>query len=208
MTKKNALHGLYVLSDRQLTPPSQLSDNIEQALLGGCRIVQYRDKSEQHDLRLQQATDLKRLCEQYQALFIINDDIELACQSGADGVHLGKDDNALALARERLGQKSIIGISCYNELDLAINAELQGADYVAFGSFFASTIKPQAPRADLELLRLARLKLKIPVVAIGGIEHENAGRLIDAGADMLAVISAVFAGNNIEDAARRFSDLF
>jgi len=127
---------------------------------------------------------------------------------GADGVHIGKDDAALSHARERLGQGAIIGVSCYNSLELAIEAEQQGADYVAFGAFFPSRTKPNATLATLELLATAKQKMHIPICAIGGIKLDNAASLVSSGTNMLAVISAVFAAQDIAVAARRFSDLF
>ena len=208
MKQQTSLQGLYVITDQQLTHHSQLLNKVEQAILGGCGIVQYRDKSSDQKKRLQQAQELKKLCQQHQALLIINDDIELAHNAKADGVHLGKDDNSIYQARAHLGADSIIGVSCYNDLALAIDAQQQGADYVAFGSFFASAIKPHAPRADIELLKCARQQLNIPVAAIGGIDLDNASDLIAAGADMLAVISAVFATEDSNNAAREFSRLF
>ncbi len=200
--KVRVLKGLYAITDSALIPDHQFSAKVAAALRGGARIVQYRDKRDSPALRLKLATDLVYLCREHGALSIINDDVELAAQVGADGVHIGKDDAALNHARERLGQGAIIGVSCYNRLDLALEAEKQGADYVAFGAFFPSQIKPDAVPASLEFLRNAKEKLTIPSCAIGGITTENAQALIDAGADMLAVISSVFAADDIEFAAR------
>ncbi len=209
MNTRNAkLRGLYAITDAALIPDEQFGARVAAALRGGARIVQYRDKRDLPDLRLKLAADIVRLCREYGALSIINDDIELAAQVSADGVHIGKDDAALSHARERLGQGAIIGVSCYNSLELAIEAEQQGADYVAFGAFFPSRTKPNATPATLELLATAKQKLHIPICAIGGIKLDNAASLVSSGADMLAVISAVFAAQDIEAAARRFSNLF
>lgn len=202
------LHGLYVITDTMLMPDDQFSDRVEAALRGGARIVQYRDKRADTALRERLAGDVVRLCRKHGATSIINDDVELAARVGADGVHVGKDDAALEFARERLGPDAIIGVSCYNRLELALEAAGQGADYVAFGSFFPSRIKPEAIPAGLELLDEARKKLTIPLCAIGGISADNGGPLLNAGADMLAVISDVFAAANIEAAARRYATLF
>jgi len=208
VSKTHALKGLYVITDSALIPDHQFSAKVAAALRGGARIVQYRDKRDSPALRLKLATDLVYLCREHGALSIINDDVELAAQVGADGVHIGKDDTALNHARERLGQGAIIGVSCYNRLDLALEAEKQGADYVAFGAFFPSQIKPDAVPATLELLSMARQKLHIPICAIGGITAENAAALVTAGADMLAVISDVFAAPDTETASRRFTPWF
>jgi len=202
------LRGLYVITDTALIPDDHFSARVAAALRGGARIVQYRDKRDSPVLRFKLATDMVYLCREYGALSIINDDVELAAQVGADGVHIGKDDAALSLARARLGQGSIIGTSCYNRLELALDAERQSADYVAFGAFFPSRTKPNAAIADLQLLREAKEKMNIPVCAIGGITSEIGHTLVEAGADMLAVISDVFAADDIEAAARRFTQLF
>ena len=148
------------------------------------------------------------LCREHGAISIINDDVELAAEVGADGVHIGKDDAALSAARARLGQGAVIGMSCYNRLELALDAECQSADYAAFGAFFPSRTKPNAVFADIDLLREAKEKMNIPVCAIGGITAERAQTLVEVGADMLAVISDVFAADDIEAAARRFAQLF
>jgi thiamine-phosphate pyrophosphorylase len=140
--------------------------------------------------------------------FVVNDDVELAVAAGADGVHLGLDDAEIAHARQHLGDRRLIGVSCYNRLDLARQAVGAGADYVAFGSFFCSPTKPLAVAAGPDLLVQARRELALPVVAIGGISPENGGALVTAGADMLAVISAVFAATDITAAARAFAPCF
>ncbi len=202
------LQGLYILTDKNLTPPEDLLQAVEQAIAGGCRIVQYRDKDSNKTSRAQQATELKTLCQRSNTLLIINDDVALARQVNADGVHLGKHDASLQQAREQLGESAIIGVSCYNNIELALKAEKAGADYVAFGSFFQSDIKPEAVRAEIDLLHSAKKQLDIPVVAIGGINQHNAADLISAGADMLAVISAVFAQTDIQASSRQLSDLF
>ncbi|MGD9887787.1 MAG: thiamine phosphate synthase [Halothiobacillaceae bacterium] len=208
LNKSQTLAGLYVITDSTLIADEQFSTQVEAALRGGARIVQYRDKREDSVLRQQLAAELVGLCREYGALSIINDDIELAAKVGADGVHIGKDDAALTLARARLGQGAIIGVSCYNRLELALDAEKQGADYVAFGAFFPSKTKPEAVPASLDLLRAAKEKINIPICAIGGIHVNNAQPLVDAGANMLAVISDVFAADDIEAAARRYIPMF
>ena len=208
MMPSSALHGLYVITDSALIPDAEFCQRIAAALRGGARIVQYRDKRELPALRRKLAAEMVYLCREHGAISIINDDVELALEVGAHGVHIGQDDTALSQARARLGQGAIIGVSCYNRLELAVEAERQGADYVAFGAFFPSRIKPNAVPASLELLRAAKEQLAIPICAIGGITLENGGALVEAGADMLAVISAVFAESDSEVATRRLMSSF
>jgi len=171
-------------------------------------MVQYRNKSGDESQRQWEAQDLVNLCRPLGVPLIINDDVHLAQQVRAHGVHLGKDDPHIAEARAALGPNAIIGVSCYNDIERAVAAEKAGADYVAFGSFFPSTTKPKAVRAEIPLLREAKKRLTIPVVAIGGITADNGAQLIEAGADLLAVISGVFGHNDIRAAAESFSQLF
>jgi len=178
------------------------------AIDGGATLVQYRDKSATPVCRVRVAGALAELCRERGVPFLVNDDPELARSSGADGVHLGKNDVTLREARSQLGPAAIIGISCYDRLDRARRAEAGGADYVAFGSFFHSTTKPAAVRAPLELLQHARDALSIPIVAIGGITPENGRQLLAAGADVLAVIDGVFGQRDIMAAAQRYARLF
>ncbi|MFO1372604.1 MAG: thiamine phosphate synthase [Candidatus Competibacteraceae bacterium] len=201
-------HGLYAITDTVLIPDDRLTDAVEQAILGGARLVQYRDKSHDAARRLAQAKALNELCQRYNLPLIVNDDVELAAQIGAAGVHIGKDDPTLATARARLGATALIGVSCYDRLDLALDAARAGADYVAFGAFFPSLTKPGEIRAPLELLRHARSVLRVPIVAIGGIMPDNGQLLLDAGADSLAVVSGVFGQADIQAAARRYAALF
>jgi thiamine-phosphate pyrophosphorylase len=208
MSKTECLRGLYVLTNEDLTPSTELISAVKQAIAGGSRIVQYRDKTSSPSSRIQQARQLQALCHDTQTLFIVNDDIALAHACHADGVHLGKDDAGIQQAREQLGPDCVIGVSCYNDISLALTAEKAGADYVAFGSFYGSGTKPEAVQADVDILVEAREQLDIPIVAIGGITSTNAKALLMAGADMLAVISAVFAQTDIEASARELSQLF
>ena len=203
-----AVSGLYVIADTSLIPGDRLARAVEQAIHGGARLVQYRDKSDDSVARRAQAEELAKLCRRYGIPLLINDDIQLAVSVGADGVHLGREDESLASARELLGEQALIGVSCYNQLSRAREAEAAGADYVAFGSFFPSTTKPDAVSAQIALLREARATLTLPVVAIGGITPENGAELIAAGADALAVITGVFASDDIATAASRYARLF
>lgn len=202
--------GLYAITDSRLIG-ERLVESVEAAILGGAVVVQYRDKSDDHAQRVDEASALQQLCRSHNVLFIVNDDLELAAQIGADGLHIGREDNSLHEARQRLGAEAIIGLSCYNRFELAQAAEKSGADYVAFGRFFSSNIKPDAMGAHIELLERAREEINVPVVAIGGITAENGAQLVEAGADLLAVISDIFdrpTADEITTATQRFQSIF
>ena len=185
-----------------------LADKVRKALSGGARLVQYRNKSASATVRGKQGAALLELCRAACVPLVVNDDLDLATEIGADGVHLGRGDTPIATARARLGRSRLIGASCYERLELALAAREAGADYVAFGSAFPSATKPGAARAPLSLYREAKARLDSPIVAIGGITTENAPAVIDAGADAVAVISALFDAPDIEATARSFSRLF
>jgi len=164
-------------------------------VLAGCPVLlQYRNKSASPALRLEQAVRLLALCRAAATPLVINDDLELAIELDADGVHLGRGDGDVTIARQALGPGRIVGVSCYGEWERAVAGAAAGADYVAFGAMFASATKPEAPRTSPELLARARRELKpgVAVAAIGGITLENAGLLFQAGADFVAVVSDVF----------------
>lgn len=202
------LSGLYVITDEHLIPEKEFISTVENALKGGASIVQYRDKSQNNKKRMRQAKSLQQLCADYQATFIINDDIRLCVDTQADGVHIGIDDTSLNEARKILGPEKIIGVSCYNNFSLALKAQEQGADYIAFGSFFSSSTKPQAKQADFTLLERSKKELTIPVCAIGGITSGNASQLISAGANMLAVINDIFSHVDAQAASQKICRLF
>ena len=203
------LKGLYGITDSQLQPDDQtMMETVELALIGGMKVLQYRDKSEDHAKRVRQAGALKALCHRHQALLIINDDIELAAEVEADGVHLGQQDESIEYARQRLGDYAIIGISAENSIAQAHIAIDQGVNYIAFGRFFPSQTKPDAKPANISLLSEARAKFDRPIVAIGGITVDNAPEIITAGADMVAVINNLFAAPDIQYRAREFGKLF
>lgn len=203
-----SIRGLYAITDPHLSPGLVVLDHVRQALEGGARIVQYRDKSSPFDQQMAIAHQLKTLCDQYQAWLIINDSIELAKLSHAHGLHIGQQDSDLQQARAQLGPNAIIGVSCYNDLSRAQQVQAQGANYVAFGRFFDSKTKPHAPPADLATLTQARKQLQLPIVAIGGIDKNNAPGLLQAGADSVAVIQGLFAQTNIRQAATDIAGLF
>jgi thiamine-phosphate pyrophosphorylase len=196
------LRGLYAI-----TPESpDAVEKVRRALEGGIALLQYRNKQISKEARLQEATRIALLARGYGVPLIINDDVGLTLQAGAQGVHLGRDDGALGAARARLPGK-LLGASCYDNLDLARQAVGHGADYIAFGSVFTSATKPGAVRAPLALFAAAR-PLGVPLCAIGGITLENAEQVIGAGADLLAVISDLFDAADITGRARQFGKLF
>ena len=199
------LRGLYAITP-EIADTAELVARVEQCLEGGAALVQYRAKRAAPALALEQARRLASLCRSFGVPLIVNDSIEIAAASGAQGIHLGRDDAAIHEARRTL-PGAIVGVSCYSNPDLARAAADAGADYVAIGSVFASATKPQAVRAPLACIAEAR-NAGLPVAAIGGITLDNAQRALDAGADMLAVISALFDAPDIRSAARAFSDRF
>ena len=196
------LRGLYAITPEALEARS-LEARVRAALEGGAAALQYRRKNLAN---AEEAKSLAALCRAKRVPFIVNDDVELALAVGADGVHLGRDDGSVAEARKSLGGK-ILGISCYASLDNARAAVAAGADYIAFGSVFASPTKPGAVRAPLSLFAEAR-SLAVPLVAIGGITLANAPQLLAAGADAVAVVSDLFDSTDIAAHARRYQKLF
>lgn len=203
MKHRPELQGIYAVTAPELTPGDRLYEAVELAIRGGVSLVQYRDKSAAAPERHIRARTLQEICNRHHVPLIINDDVELAQKTGAAGVHLGGLDTPLTKARALLGPQAIIGISCYNKLSAALEAAAAGADYVAFGSAYPSSTKPEAVHAPLSLYSQAKEALSVPVCAIGGIDAGNAPALLACGVDMLAVISGIFAQNNIESATRR-----
>ena len=200
------IRGLYAITP-DTDNSEQLIEQVSAALDGGARILQYRNKGSDAVRRLWQANILKSLAQSRGALFIVNDDVALAEAIRADGVHLGRDDDAIAAARARLGDGAIIGASCYNSLALARSAVAAGASYVAFGAVFASGTKPGAVHAPLSLFADAA-SLGVPRVAIGGISPANASQVVAAGADAIAVIGSLFDGDGIAERAATLAALY
>jgi thiamine-phosphate pyrophosphorylase len=200
--------GLYAVTDPALIAAHDLATQVGAAIAGGAALVQYRDKGAGDSQRLARARALVTVCHDHRVPLIINDDIALAVAVGADGVHLGRDDARLSAARRTLGPHAIIGVSCYNDLPRAIAAAEAGADYVAFGRFFPSRTKPHALQAEIETLLSAKQRLKVPLVAIGGITADNGAALISSGADLLAVIHGLFGQEDVTAAARSVAELF
>jgi thiamine-phosphate pyrophosphorylase len=202
------INGLYVITRALSGGPEALANAVDQAVAGGAVMVQYREKNGDEARREQEARAVLETCRRRGVPLVINDDLDLARNIGADGVHLGREDATARAARRALGPHAIVGVSCYNELARAQAAERAGASYVAFGSFFPSPTKPGAVRATPDLLREARERVSLPVCAIGGITPANGGELVAAGADLLAVASGVFESGDILDAAERYAGLF
>ena len=190
-------------------PNETLFKGVEATLTGGCKFVQYRDKSNNSIQRFHDSQKLLALCNRHNANLIINDDIQLAYQIHAQGVHLGQGDGNVKAARQLLGQNSIIGVTCHDSLILAEKAIADGANYIAFGRFFSSNTKPDARSAPLSLLRGAREKFPTTmIVAIGGITLDNAKRVLNSGADTVAICHNLFAAENIENQTRLFINLY
>lgn len=204
MRHAHHISGLYAVTPDELDT-ERLCLQVEAVLQGGVSLLQYRNKVADITLRHWQASALQALCRSFAVPLIINDDLDLCAEIGADGVHLGGTDGDIATARSKLGADKIIGASCYNKLDLAIKAEAAGASYVAFGACFPSQTKPNAAKADLSLFQI---KLNIPKVAIGGITLENAPQVITAGADAIAVVGALFGATDIAKTSQQLSHLF
>ena len=199
--------GLYVITDCENLTDKDLLYKTEKLLNVGVSLFQYRNKDVDRNKNRALALKLQFLCQKYQTPFIINDDLMLAKEITADGIHLGRDDADIQLAKKTLGDV-IIGISCYNDIERAVIAEQGGADYVAFGAFYPSISKPQAPAATLDLLHESRARVTIPVVAIGGITPENGKQLINAHVDFLAVISGLYSASDIINATKAYNKLF
>lgn len=206
MSAADSIRGLYAITDPALTPGDTLLSACEIALAAGLRLLQYRNKTAPAATRLHEARALAALCTRFNATLLINDDPQLARDSGAAGVHIGQQDGGVARARALLGPDALIGVTCHGDINLAQHAIAEGADYVAFGRFFPSHTKPQAPAAPLSVLEQART-LGVPVVAIGGVNPDNAPQLLAAGADAVAVIHGVFGQPDIAAAVRRFISL-
>ena len=201
------LRGLYAI-----TPDGgsreQLEKQVDAALRGGARLVQYRDKRRDVARQAEVARALRTLCHDHGARLIVNDDLQLALDVDADGLHLGGTDGDLAAARRALGPGKLLGASCYADFELARQAVAAGADYVAFGAVYPSPTKPQAMRAPHALFTRCRAELGVASCAIGGITTRNAAPLVAAGADLLAVISDLFEAPDVAGRAADFNRLY
>lgn len=204
------LRGLYAITDEKLTPykDNLILEKVEKALKGGAKILQLRDKTNEDEFILPYARLIKELCRSYEAIFIINDRVELAKKVEADGVHLGEEDAPIEEARKILGKSKIIGVSCYGSLERAELMEKKSANYVAFGSFFPSPTKPSAKLVDKKILTEAKKALSISVCAIGGITLDKAKELVKLGADLIAVVSDLWLAEDIEKRACEYQKIF
>lgn len=187
------LEGIYAITDSLLTPDATIVAQCEEALRAGVKILQFRDKERSDEEVKEICIELQKLCRGYEALFVLDDRIDLACEMGADGLHIGKDDGSVAEARKKFS--GILGVSCYGSVAKALEAQSDGADYVAFGSFFTSPTKPKSGIVNLSVLQKAKEALRIPICAIGGINADNIKEIVEQKPDMIAVVSAVFDGD-------------
>ena len=207
MSIANKLKGLYVISDDALTPDEALLVQIEQALLGGACIVQLRDKKNSDDVIKQKIKKVQKLCKEYEALFVLNDKIDLAIELECDGLHIGESDHERFDAI-RKNFKGLIGVSCYGDVAMAKDFEKRGADYVAFGSFFTSPTKPNSNIIALEVLKDAKTRLTIPVCAIGGINTKNLDNIIQYKPDMISIINDIWTARDIRSQSSLYSSQF
>ena len=202
------INGLYAIT-QDLTQTDELVDKVQKALQGGVKLLQYRNKSASWGLLREQAQALLSLCRSYHVPMIVNDNLDLALEIDADGVHLGQDDLARCEVKEQLtGYGKILGISCYNRLELALQAQQLCADYVAFGAFFPSATKPDAVKVTVDWVHQARKQIAIPIVGIGGIRITNAAAVIQSGCAAIAVSDDLFNTRNIQLRAQQLVQLF
>lgn len=203
------LKGLYVITDQKLIPRDRFIETVEKAIRGGAKIIQLREKDTPEEEIIRLGKELLKITRRYGIPLIINDSPKLAMEIGADGVHLGKDDTEISEARKILGGEAIIGVSCYGDIERGLQAEKEGADYLAFGTPFFTPTKADRKPTPFEVLREAKRRItKIPVFAIGGITKENAQSVLETGVDGIAVITAVFSSPDPEEAARNLADFF
>ena len=188
---------IYAISDDVLMPENLALEYAREILECGVKFFQFRSKKAVKNERF--ASEILNLCEKFGTKFIVNDDVKFAKKIGAKAVHLGKDDENIKEAFEILGKDAYVGVSCYNDISLAINAAKNGASYVAFGSVFTSPTKPNAPKCGLEVVKEAKQILNLPVCVIGGINETNIGSLSHTKPDLIAVISAIYKDGNIKE---------
>lgn len=204
---KEHLNGLYIISDDTLTPNNSILKQITEALEGGANIVQLRNKKGSIEEIKNLSIAVQELCKSHDALFVLNDKIELAIELGVDGLHIGKSDHH-RFDEIRKNFKGIIGVSCYSSIEMAKDFENRGADYVAFGSFFTSPTKPNSNVIDLKILQEAKEKLTIPICAIGGINLSNVDQVMHYKPDMVSIISDMWSVDDIQQQAQNYTKLF
>ena len=203
MQNAKKLKGLYLITDDTLTPATTVLAQVEESLKGGARIIQLRNKNGSNKEKLTQAKSLQELCKKYDATFVLNDEIELAYELQCDGLHIGRSDHH-RFKEIRENFDGILGVSCYGDIDLAKHFEDQGADYVAFGSFFPSPTKPNSDIVPLKTLEIAKEKLKIPICSIGGINSKNVDEILRYEPDMICLISDIWINENILDHTKNY----
>jgi len=197
-----AISGLYFVTDSRLSKQG-ISTDAKQVIDAGCRIVQYREKEKGSREMIEEANQLAKLCKEKGVLFLINNDVDVALAVEADGVHLGQDDMPVQKAREMLGEEKVIGITVHN-VEEALDAKEQEADYVSVSPIFHTDTKKDAGKpAGIQLIKEVKKRVKLPIVAIGGINQGNVQEVIEAGADSVAVISAIVCSENPKEAAKR-----
>lgn len=197
--------GLYVITDEKLMRRRDFVRKVAEAAAAGAGIIQLREKASSLRDRLELARAAVRAAHRHGAKLVVNDDPALAAAIGADGVHLGRDDAPVEEARALLGAGALIGVSCYGDIGLALRMQRAGADYVSFGACFRSPTKPKEALVPLSVFAEARRRVKVPLVAIGGITPENAPLVYAAGADLVSVVSSVFAGNRTGQSVKQFN---
>jgi len=203
---KESLRGLYAITDKKLIAREDFIEAVEKALIGGASIIQLREKETNQEELIRLGKDILMITKSHRVPLIINDSPELAKEIGAEGVHLGEHDCSIAYARSVLGEDAIIGVSCYGQIERGINAEREGADYVAFGTSYYTPTKPDREPTSVDVLKEAVEKIKrIPIFAIGGITVDNARTIMDTGVDGIAVITSIFGSDDPEQAARELA---
>ena len=206
---KYKIRGLYVITDERLIPRKRLAEMVEKTIKGGAKVVQLREKESSSEEILRLAGELLKLTRRYNVPLIINDYLEIARDIGAEGVHLGQNDASIAEARSVLGDRAIIGVSCYSSIERGIDAHKEGADYLAFGTPFFTPTKPGRQPTSFEILREAKKIIpKIPIFAIGGITPQNVASVLETGVDGIAIITSVFGSSDPEEVSRQFSAFF
>lgn len=206
MDKSNIDYTLYLVTDRDILNNRNLKEAVEESILGGVTIVQLREKEISSLDFYNIAKEIKIITDKYNVPLIINDRIDIAQAIDASGVHLGQSDVPCEVARKILGKDKIIGISAHN-LEEAIKAQKEGADYIGCGAIFATNTKKDANKVTSDSLGEIKRKLDIPVVAIGGINENNITKLIGSGIDGVAIVSAILANTNIKDAAKKLKGI-
>lgn len=188
---------IYAITDDLLTPDESIESQILEILQGGVKFIQYRSKKciQNEDI----IKKLISLCEDFDAKLIINDNVKLAKKLKAHGVHIGREDMSLMQTREFLGDDFIVGVSCYNDINLGLKAKKYGANYVAFGAAFKSKSKPNAVISGIEIISDAKKKISLPVCIIGGIKQDNISKVAEKNPDLIAMIQAIYKPNSIKE---------